>query len=63
MKLKVVADFLKGRSTIGELDQMPNRISHTFYYRNYLHILEMERNPKMAEAEGMANSLGSLAGL
>lgn len=32
----VVLNLVKGRSTIGELETISNRIFHTLYYQNYL---------------------------
>lgn len=31
-----ILDFMKGKTTITELMNMPNRIFHTLYHRHYL---------------------------
>ena len=62
-KLKVCVDYLKGRSTIGEMDMLPNRFNHTLYYKNYQHQLYLSKNPKQAEAEATNEALGQLGGM
>jgi hypothetical protein len=57
MKLRISADFLKGRITFGELDGLPNRYSHTIYYLNYLHELDLKKHPQQAKDEAMADAL------
>ena len=57
MKLRAVADFVK-RTTIGELDNMPNRYVHSLYYELYKKTEYDKAHPKEAEAQAMGNALG-----
>ena len=57
MKLRAVADFVK-RTTIGELDKMPNRYVHTLYYEVYKKTEYDKAHPKEAEERQMGEALG-----
>ena len=55
-KLKVVAEYVK-KTTIGELDQLPNRLIHTYYYLNYKQMLYDEKHPEEAKNRATAEIL------
>lgn len=61
MKLRAVADFVK-RTTIGELDNMPNRYVHSLYYELYKKTEYDKAHPKEAEAAAMGEGLSELMG-
>ena len=43
---------LKGRTTLSELNSLPNRIVHTLYYKHYLLNKNREAQEKNAKAKG-----------
>lgn len=51
-----VLDYMKGKSTIGELMQLPNRIFHTLYHNHYLVEEERKRREKNKPAESKPSS-------
>ena len=55
--MRAIADYVK-RTTIGELDKMPNRYVHTLYYQLYKKAEYDKAHPKEAEASAMSDALG-----
>lgn len=61
--MKLAADFSK-RLSIKELMELPNRVSHTFYYENFKKLLHDKKHPEEANSnigealvEGLSESL------
>jgi hypothetical protein len=54
--LRAIADFVK-RTTIAELDQMPNHYVHTLYHQLWLKTEYDKKHPKEAEEKAMGNVL------
>ena len=55
-KLKRVADYIK-KTSIAELDQMPNRYIHAMYYMAYQQNVWDREHPKEAEQRMMGEAL------
>ena len=51
-----ILDSTKGKTSVKELVELPNRIFHTLYRRHYLISLRQEEEMKKREAEGKKNS-------
>jgi hypothetical protein len=54
---------MKKGTTIGEMYNLPNRVSHTIYYQNYKQQLAdwklQKKDPKAAEQKAMGEALES----
>lgn len=59
MKLRSVADLVR-KTTIGELDQMPNRYVHALYYEVYKRAEYEKDHPKEAESRAFAEGMSDL---
>ena len=57
---------MKRGVSIGELYQLPNRVSHTIYYQNYKQQLAdwklQKTNPKAAKDQAMGEALSETLG-
>lgn len=51
--MSAAVDFIRGKTTIGELSNLPNRYSHHFYRDNYVQSLAALKNPEGPEAKKM----------
>ena len=49
----VAVDFIRGRTTIGEMVNLPNRYSHTLYHDSWKRQFEAQKNPEGAEAKAL----------
>ena len=57
-----VLDILKGKSTIQELMQLPNRIFHELYHRHYLIATKQDKEgAKKIEGEEMMEQMEDIA--
>ena len=58
----MIMDIIKGKTTIGELANLPNRYIHHYYRENYKKWLEIQKNPngpqaKQAQEEALVSEL------
>ena len=53
--MSTAVDFIKGKTTIGELANLPNRYSHHLYRDNYVQSLKALQNPNGPEAKKIEN--------
>ena len=56
-----IAKFLKGTTTIGELEKMPNAMLHTLY-KKYVEFLKNEEAQKAAAAEEVTDQIEEAMG-
>jgi hypothetical protein len=53
--MSTAVDFLKGKTTLMEMTQLPNRYSHHLYRDNYIQSLRALQNPNGPEAKKIEN--------
>ena len=53
--MSTAVDFLKGKTTLMEMTQLPNRYSHHLYRDNYIQSLKALQNPNGPEAKKIEN--------
>ena len=50
-KISLAVDYIKGKSTFGEMINLPNAYIHYFYVESYKRSIAAMKNPKGPEAE------------
>jgi len=51
--MSTAVDFIKGKTSIGEMVNLPNRYSHHLYRDNYVQSLAALKNPDGPEAKAI----------
>ena len=64
-KVQCAVDYIKGRTSVKEMTELPNRYMQYYYHENYVRMIEAERNPegraaKELQSQAMVDQLSGM---